>query len=105
MVSTELPNGPIYLPKGSEETMPAPEWSCFLSIADSPLNSVPVNDLDEEMLKELMAGNRGLTLLDLKKRRECSSLTTTSGECYNEWETPAVPPVVADADDHLSGMT
>ena len=29
---TELPNGPIYVPEDSQETMPAPEWGSFLSI-------------------------------------------------------------------------
>ena len=28
---TELPNGPIYVPEDTQETMPAPEWSSFLS--------------------------------------------------------------------------
>ena len=26
---TELPNGPIYVPEDSQETMPAPEWGSF----------------------------------------------------------------------------
>ena len=29
---TELPNGPIYVPEDSQETMPAPEWGSFPSI-------------------------------------------------------------------------
>ena len=29
---TELPNGPIYVPEDSQETMPAPKWHSFLSI-------------------------------------------------------------------------
>ena len=37
-----------------------------------------------------MAENRGLTILKLKKRSEYSSVTTTSGECSDEQETPAV---------------
>ena len=61
----ELPSGPIYVPEDSLETVPAPEWSSFLSIVDGSLNPVLVSDLDEEVLKELMAENRGLTLLDL----------------------------------------
>ena len=65
---TELPNGPIYVPEDPQETMPAPEWGSFSSIVDGSLNSIPLSDLDQVVLKELMAKNRGLTLLDLKKR-------------------------------------
>ena len=61
--------------------MPAPEWGSFLSIVDGSLNVVPVSDLDQVVLKELMAENRGLTLLDLRERSDYSSVTTTSGEC------------------------
>ena len=74
----------------------------FLSIVDGSLNPVPVSDLDQVVLKELMAKNRGLTLLDLKKRSEYSSVTTTSGECSDEQETPTVSTPLADADDRLS---
>ena len=101
---TELPNGPIYVPEDSQETMPAPEWGSFLSIVDGSLNPVPVSDLNQVVLKELMAENRGLTLLDLKKRSEYSSVTTTSGECSDEQETPAVSTPLADADDRLSDI-
>ena len=76
----------------------------FLSIVDGSLNPVPVSDLDEVVLKELMAENRGLTLLDLKKRSEYSSVTTTSGECSDEQETPAVSTPLADADERLSDI-
>ena len=55
--------------------------------------------LDQVVLKELMAQNRGLTLLDLKKRSEYSSVTNTSGECPDEQKTPAVSTPLADADD------
>ena len=51
-----------------------------------------------------MAENRGLTLLDLKKRSEDSLVTTTSGECSDEQETPAVSAPFADADDRLSDI-
>ena len=44
-----------------------------------------------------MAQNGGLTLLDLKKRSEYSSVTTTSGEGYADQETPNVSTLVADA--------
>ena len=99
---TEVPNGPIYIPEDSQETMPAPECGSFLSLVDASLNPVPVSDLDQVVLKELMAENRGLTLLDLKKRSEFSSVTSTSGECSDEQETPAVSIPLADADDRLS---
>ena len=101
---TELPNGPIYVPEDSQETMPAPEWGSLLSIVDGPLNPVPVSDLHQVVLKELMAENRGLTNLDLKKRSEYSSITTTSGECSDEQETPAVSMPLVDADDRLSDI-
>ena len=42
----ELPNGSIYVPDDSQETMPAPEWGSFLSIVDGSLNPVPVSDLE-----------------------------------------------------------
>ena len=101
---TELSNGPIYIPEDSQETMPAPEWGSFLSILDGSLNPVPVSDIDQVVLKEVMAKNRGLTLLDLKKRSEYSSVITTSGECSDEQETPAVSTPLADADDRLSDI-
>ena len=81
--------------------MHAAEWSNFLSIVDRSLNPVPVNEVDQEVLKELMAKNVGLTLLDISKRSGYSSVTTTSGQCYNEQETPAVASPVANADDRL----
>ena len=102
--STELPNGAIYVPEDSQETMPAPEWGSFLSIIDRSLKPVPVSDLDQVVLKELMAEYRGPTPLDLKKRSEYSSVTTTSGECFDEQETPAVSMPLADADNRLSDI-
>ena len=104
MGRTELPNDPIYVPEYSQEKMPAPEWGSFLSIVDGSLNPVPVTDLDQVILKELMAKNRGLALLDLKKRSEYSSVTTTTGECSDEQGTPAVSTPLADADDCLSDI-
>ena len=101
---TELPNGPIYVPEESQETMPAPEWGSFLSIVDGSLNPVPVSHLDQVVPKELMAENRGLTLLDLKERDDYSSVATTSGECSDEQETPAVSTPLADADDRLNDI-
>ena len=68
------------------------------------LNPVPVSDLDQVVLKELMAKNRGLTPLDLKKSSEYSSVTTTSGDCPDEQVTPVVSTPLADADDRLSDI-
>ena len=48
--------------------MQAPEWASFLSIVDGSLNPVPLCDLDQVLLKEVMAENRSLTLSDLKNR-------------------------------------
>ena len=101
---TELPNAPIYVPEDPQETMPAPEWGSFLSIIDGSLNPVPVSDLDQVVLKELMAENRGLTLLNLKITSQYSSVTTTSGECSDVQETPPVSTPLADADDRLSDI-
>ena len=101
---TELLNGLIYVPEDSQETMPAPEWVSFLSIVGGSLNALPVSDLDQVVLNELMAENKGLTLLDLKKRSEYSSVTTTSGECSDEQEMPAVSTPFLDANDRLSDI-
>ena len=100
----ELPNGPVYVPEDPQETMPAPQWGSFLSIVDGFPNPEPVSDFDQVVLKELMAENRGLTLVDLKKRSEFSSVTTTSGECSDKQEMPAVSTPLADADDRLSDI-
>ena len=99
---TKLPNGPIYVSEDPQETMPAPEWGSFLSIVDCSLNPVPTCDLDQVVLKELMAENRALTPLDLKKRSEYCLVTTMSGECSDEQETRAVSTPLADVDERLS---
>ena len=36
--------------------MEAPEWASFLSIVDGSLNPVPLCDLDQVLLKEVMTG-------------------------------------------------
>ena len=64
----QLTDSPIYVSEDSDTAMQAPEWASFLSIADGSLNLVPLCDLDQVPLKEVMAENRGLTFLDLKKR-------------------------------------
>ena len=61
----QLPDGPIYVPEDSDTAMQAPGWGRFLSIVDGSLNPVPLCDLDEVLLKEVMAENRGLTLSDV----------------------------------------
>ena len=101
---TELPSGLFYVPEDSQETMPAPEWHSFLFVVDGSVNPVSVSDLDQVVLKELMAQNRGLIPLDLKKRFEYSSFTTSSGECSDEQGIPAVSTPLADADDRLSNI-
>ena len=102
--NTEPPEGPIYIPEDPQETMTAPESGGFSCIVRGSPNPVPVSDLDQVVLKELMAENRGLTILDLKKRSEYSSVTTTSGECSDEQEIRAVSTPLAAADDRLSNI-
>ena len=62
----QLPDSPIYVPEDSDTAMRAPEWASVLSIVDGSLNPVPLCDLDQVLLQEVMAENRGLTLSDLK---------------------------------------
>ena len=40
--------------------MQAPKWASYLSIVDRALNPLPLCDLDQPMLKDVMAGNCGL---------------------------------------------
>ena len=97
----QLPDGPIYVPEDSDTAMQAPEWASFLSIVDGSLNPVPLCDLDQVLLKEVMAKNRGLTLSDLKNRSpEHLSATLTGCESPDDYLEPAA--VKEDADDQLS---
>ena len=97
----QLPDGPIYVPEDSDTAMQAPEWASFLSIVDGSLNPVPLCDLDQLLLKEVMAENRGLTLFDLKKRSpEHVSATLTGCEFPDNDVKPAA--VREDEDDQLS---
>ena len=81
--------------------MQAPEWASFLSIVDGSLNHVPLCDLDQVLLKEVMAERRGLTLSDLKKRSpEHLSATLAGSESPDGYMEPAA--VKEDADDQLS---
>ena len=66
-----------------------------------PPNSVPLCDLDQVLLREVMAQNRGLTLSDLKKQSpEHLSATLTGCESSDGYWEPAA--VKEDADDQLS---
>ena len=97
----QLPDGPIYVPEDSNTAMQAPEWASFLSIVDGSFNPVPLCDLDQVLLKEVMAENRGLTLFDLKKGcPEHLSITLTGCESPAGNLEPAA--VKKDADDQLS---
>ena len=97
----QLPNRPIYVPEDSDTAMQAPEWASFLSIVDGSLNPVPLCDLDQVLLKEIMAENRGLTLFDLKKQSpEHLSATLTGCESHDDDLEPAA--VRKDADDQRS---
>ena len=99
----QLPEGPIYVPEDSHRAMQAPEWASFLSIVDGSLNPVPLCDLDQVLLKEVMAKNRGLTLSDLKNRSpEHLSATPTGCESPNDYLEPAA--AKEDADDQLSDI-
>ena len=75
-------------------------------IVDGTLNPVPLCDLDQVVIKEGMAENRGLTLEDLKKRcPEHTSVTLTGHESSEDWEMPwehESKPPVEDAEDRLT---
>ena len=97
----QLPDGPIYVPEDSDTAMQAPEWASFLSIVDGSLNPVPLCDLHQVLLKEVMAENRGLTLFDVKNRSPGHlSATLTGCESPDDYLEPAA--VKEDADDQLS---
>ena len=97
----QLPDGPIYAPEDSDTPMQAPKWASFLSIVDGSLNPVPLCDLDQVLLKEVMAENRSRTLLDLKKRSpEHLSATLTGCESHDDDLEPAA--VKEDVDGQLS---
>ena len=97
----QLPDSLIYVPEDSDTAMQARECASFLSTADGSLNAVHLCDLDQVLLKEVMAKNRGLTLSDLKYRSpEHLSATLTGCECPEGYLQPAA--VEEDADDQLS---
>ena len=69
---------------------------------EEPLEALET--LDQMLLKEVMAENRGLTLSDLKKRSPEHLLATLTGcESPNGYLKPAA--VKQDADDQLSEIT
>ena len=96
-----LPDAPIYVPEDSDPAMQAPEWARFLSLVHGYLNPVPLCDLDQVLLEEVMAENRGLTLSDVKDRSpEHLSATLTGCESSDGYLEPAA--VKEDADDQRS---
>ena len=100
----QLPHGPIHVPEDSDTAMQAPEWASFLSMVDGSLNPVPLCDLDQVLLKEVMAEIRGLTPSDLKNRSpEHLPATLTGCESPDDYLEPAA--VKEDADDQLSEIT
>ena len=97
----QLPASPICVPEDSDTAMQPPERASVLSIVDGSLNPVPLCDLDQVLLKEVMAGNPGFTLSDLKDRSpEHLSATLTGCESPLGDLEPAA--VKEDADDRLS---
>ena len=97
----QLPDGPIYVPEDSNTAMQAPEWASLGPIIDGSLNPVPLCDLDQVLLKEVMAEDLGLPLSDLKRRSpEHLSATLTGCESPDGYKEHA--PVKEDADDQLS---
>ena len=100
----QLPDGPIYVPEDSDTAMQAPEWASFLPIVDGSLNPVPLCDLDQVLLKEVMAKNCGLTLSDLKGRSP-EHLSATLTGCVSPDGSLEPAAVKEDADDQLSEIT
>ena len=101
VAGVQFPDGPIYVPADSDTAMQVPEWASFLSIVDASLNAVPLCDLDQVLLKEVMAENSGLTLFHFKKRCPDHILATLTGsESQDVNLEPAA--VKRDAEDQLS---
>ena len=97
----QVPDGLIYVPEDSDTAMQAPEWASFLSIVDGSFNPVPLCDLDQVLLKEVMAESRGMTLSELQNRSpEYLYATLTGCESPDSYLEPAA--VKKDADDQLS---
>ena len=97
----QLPDSPIHVLEDSDTAMQAPEWASFLSRVNQSLNPVPLCDLDQLLLKEVMAKNRGLTPFNLKKRSlEHLSATFIGCEYPDGYLEPAA--VKEHADNQLS---
>ena len=98
----QLPKVPEdFVPEDSDTAMQAPAWASLFSIVDGSLNRVPLCDLDQVQLKEVMAESCGLTLSDLKNA--CSdhlSATFTGCKSPDGYLKPAA--VNEDADDQLA---
>ena len=100
----QLPDGPIYASEDSHTAMQAPEWASFLSIVDGSLDPELLCALDQVLLKDVMAKNRGLTLSDLKKRSPQHLSTTLTG-CESPDGDLEPATVKEDADAQLSEIT
>ena len=101
MGRVQLPDDPIYVPEDSDTAMQAPEWASFLSSVDGSPNPVPLRDLDQVLLKEVMAENRDLTLFDLKNGSPGHLSATITGCEYTDGDLEPAP-VKDDADNQLS---
>ena len=100
----QLPYGPIYVPEDSDTAMQAPDWASFVSIVDGSLNPVPLCDLDQVLVKEVMAENCRLTLFDLQKRSPEHLSATVTGRVSPDGDlVPAA--VKEDAEDQLSQIS
>ena len=97
----QLPDGLIYVPEDSDTAMQAPEWASFLSIVDGSLNPVPLCDLNQVLLKGVMAEDRGFTLSDLKNRSP-EYLSATLTACESPDGDLELAAVKGDADGPLS---
>ena len=98
-----LPDGPIYVPQDSDTAMQSPEWASFLSVVHVSLNPVPPCDLDQLVLKGVMAENGSLTLFDLKKR-SLEHLSATFAGCESPDGDLEPAAVKEDADIQLSDI-
>ena len=92
MGRVQLPNSAIYVPEDSNETMQTREWASYLSIVDGVLNLVPFYDLDQPMLKEVMAENSGLlsyiptsTYFTKRVHIKCQGCPTSGSGRHNLW--------------------
>ena len=97
----KLPDDPIHVPKDSDTAMQAPEWASFLSMVDGSLSPVLLCGLDQVLLKEVIAENRGLALSDLKNGSP-GHLSDTLAGCESPAGDPEPAAVKEDVDNQLS---